>query len=118
MKINTAVLDDKVGFGKYSDLTIGQLMRQQESYFNWAVANVTGFADRLEIPGGDGTEVERERQSHAKFVSGYTLEMLYSIQEKLKKPPPSDEWFVKRWWRLRRDAVDEAIEDKHADIEG
>ena len=37
-----------VGFGKYKDLTIDELRKQQPQYYSWALENVNGFRARAQ----------------------------------------------------------------------
>ncbi len=38
--------DVVVGFGKYRDLTVGQLRKKDPSYLSWALANIDRFRER------------------------------------------------------------------------
>lgn len=37
-----------VGFGKYRDMTVGQLRKKDPDYLNWALINITRFRERAE----------------------------------------------------------------------
>lgn len=52
-----------------------------------------------------------ERRQHERWIERSPRPILERMRADLAKKPPSDEWYVKRWWRLRRDAVCEALDD-------
>lgn len=39
--------DERVGFGKYRDLTVAQLKQKDPAYLSWALANIDRFRERV-----------------------------------------------------------------------
>jgi len=51
-----------------------------------------------------------ELHYHRRWVEDTPLATLHLMRESLKRPPLGSEWYVKVWWNLRREAVNDEIQ--------
>lgn len=58
---------EKVGFGKYQALTMLELAVHEESYFNWAIHQVEGFAFRVANKEFIKEVIAKRRTQEAKY---------------------------------------------------